>query len=239
MSKATLIFKYRAFNKSSIELLVNKELWLAKTDSLNDPFECQMIFNEILESIWLNYKINPELKNKIEEETKKNLENLGVCSFSQTRQNQLMWSHYADEHRGFCIGFNKKILLNQQPYLHEIEVNYQSDYPHKEIFLLLDYLIKHKQTDEVEAIISSITFVIMKTKYTHWSYERELRLTRDSYGALPFTEKCVNSIVFGLRMSERDKQTLRLLLSSDEWKHLKWFQAHKSNKKFGLIFEQI
>ena len=24
-----------------------------------------------------------------------------------------MWAHYADEHKGFCIGFNEKILSNE------------------------------------------------------------------------------------------------------------------------------
>ena len=239
MSKILSAFKYRAFNQSSIELFINRELWFAKPDTLNDPFECQMIFDNILKSIWSNYPVEDILKTKIEEAIKINLSKAGICSFSQTKKNQLMWSHYADEHRGFCIEFDRKTLVNESLHVGEIEVIYQSDYPHKAIFDLLEYLINYNKTDISEAMITSIAFIIMRTKYTHWSYERELRLTRDHYGSSSFSTKSVKSISLGLRMDERDKKTLRELLSTNEWSHVRWFQAQKSTKKFGLVFNKI
>ena len=239
MSKATSIFKYREFNKSSLELLINRELWFAKPDTLNDPFECQMIFRNILDSMWAKYKFDENLKTKIEAETEKCLSNAGICSFSKTRQNQLMWAHYADEHKGFCIGFKHELLIENTNEIGSIDVLYQSDYPYEEIFKIIEKFLVNLDGDLTKTIIWSIVYKIMQTKYTYWSYERELRLTRLKYGALAFSPIAVNSIAFGLRMSERDKKTLRELLSGPEWKHLKWFQTHKSDKKFGLVFKQI
>ena len=34
------------------------------------------------------------------------LRNVGVCSFSLELTNTLMWSHYADEHRGICLTYS-------------------------------------------------------------------------------------------------------------------------------------
>ena len=104
MRTSTLLFKYRAFNKSSIELLVNRELWFAKPETLNDPFECQLSYERVLEAVWNKKEIAEQQQNNLKDELDKRLSELGICSFSRTRKNQLMWSHYSDEHRGFCIG---------------------------------------------------------------------------------------------------------------------------------------
>lgn len=53
----------------------------------------------------------PELKNlkrQVEDEIN-NLKSFGVVSFSKRNDSILMWSHYADSHKGFCIGFHTKI----------------------------------------------------------------------------------------------------------------------------------
>src|ERR1035437_8762048 len=36
----------------------------------------------------------------------------GIISLTPKPLNYLMWSHYADSHRGFCIGFDSKILYD-------------------------------------------------------------------------------------------------------------------------------
>jgi len=50
----------------------------------------------------------------------------GVMCFSSTWKNPVMWSHYADQHRGICLGFEvpdvyrKKIkyVARRQPFRH-------------------------------------------------------------------------------------------------------------------------
>ena len=110
MAKATSLFKYKKFNKSSIELLVNKELWFAEPASLNDPFECQRTYSSVLDATWDKYDASKSEKLEIDKKLTKHLTETGICSFSRTRKNQLMWAHYADEHKGFCIGFNHSVL---------------------------------------------------------------------------------------------------------------------------------
>lgn len=55
MITPTNLFKYRKFDKSSIELLVNRELWFANPSSLNDPFEGESSFSEVLQAVWEHY----------------------------------------------------------------------------------------------------------------------------------------------------------------------------------------
>ncbi len=239
MAKATSLFKYRKFDKTSIELLINKELWFSNPESLNDPFECQRTYSDVLDVAWEKYNASKSDKIEIDEKISKQLSDVGICSFSRTRKNQLMWSHYADEHKGFCIGFNKRVLASSSNKFHSIEVDYQSDLPHKKIIERFYYFEGFPGENNIFNIASDILFSIIGTKYSNWKYEKETRLIRPKYGPLGFSANAINSIAFGLRMPERDKATLYSLLSGVEWKHIKWYQAEKSKDKFALVFTEI
>lgn len=39
---------------------------------------------------------------------------LGALSLSEIRNHKLMWSHYANEHRGYVIGFNSEALAKHR-----------------------------------------------------------------------------------------------------------------------------
>lgn len=239
MAKATSIFKYRKFCKSSLELLINRELWFAKPDSLNDPFECQMLFPEVLDSIWRHHTVDREEQTKIESFLKEQLKTVGICSFSRVRQNQLMWAHYADEHKGFCIGFNEVRLKETSDNFHSQVVEYQDDLPYKGVIERIKYFETIPDANSAYSISGDILSSVTGIKYTNWKYEREVRLMKLNFGAMKFSPSAVVSISFGLRMEDRDKQTLSELLSGQEWEHLLWFQAEKLPDKFGLQFKKI
>ena len=244
MSKATSIFKYRDFSKTSLELLINQELWFAKPDSLNDPFECQMLFPEVLESIWKHHSIPATQKENIEQGLEEQLGKVGICSFSRIRQNQLMWAHYADEHKGFCIGFDESKLKAKSEKFHSQPVEYQDELPYEGVISRIKEFEKNPPNDfslrnSAMAIAGDILSSVIGTKYTNWEYEEEIRLVTHKYGALKFCPSTVVSIAFGLRMEERDKVTLKKLLSGSEWQHLRWFQAEKLPDKFGLGFKKL
>ena len=239
MKSTKSIFKYRAFNKSSIELLINRELWFAKPSTLNDPFECQMIFPEFLEAIWRHHNLADTRKKIVEKTLAENLERAGICSFSRTRKNQLMWSHYSDEHKGFCLGFDEQHLRENSERFHLEDVIYQSELPYKGVIERIKFFDKIPNGNNEYQIASDILSSIMVTKYINWRYEKEVRLIRHESGALKFDPLSVRSIALGLRMNQRDKITLKTLLSGSEWAHLQWYQAEKAKDKFGLEFVKI
>jgi len=239
MAASSSLFKYRAFNKASIELLVNRELWFAKPESLNDPFEAMPSFDRALDAAWDEYSDARIKKSDIENKLKNLLKNIGICSFSRTRKNQLMWAHYADEHNGFCIGFNKIVLNKENQDLFTVDVKYQSDLPYKGILERFSVFKQLNLPNGLQEIQGDIMYSIVGTKYTNWKYEKETRLIRNDYGAIKFSPKAINSIAFGLRMSERDKKTLYQLFKGNQWSHVKWYQAEKVPSKYALEFKEL
>lgn len=57
------------------------------------------------------------LRNKIHDELARYYER-GVCSFSSTYSNPLLWSHYGDQHQGLCIGYD--LVRNPQPVMRKV-----------------------------------------------------------------------------------------------------------------------
>ena len=216
----TSLFKFRKFDKGSIELLVNKQLWAATPASLNDPFEGESSYEDVLDAAWDAYPLPQKKRNLYKKKIDKQLTKTGICSFSKTRKNQLMWAHYADEHRGICIGFNERRLKEENTDLYPVDVTYQVAYPYQKIIDRLKYFENVPGENNISSIANDILYSILTTKYSSWKYEKERRLLREESGVINFSPKTVTSIAFGLRMDKRDKETLKILLSGSKWKQM-------------------
>lgn len=239
LPRSRILFKYRKFDKSCLELLLNRELWFASPATLNDPFEAESSIHEVLDAVWARYPIPTAERKAYEEYLHHQLSSAGICSFSKARKNQLMWSHYADEHKGVCIGFKEHKIRPQGSNIYPIDVTYQDEYPFQEIIERFNYFERIHGMNNLKSIVGDILISILGTKYTSWKYERERRLVFVKSIAHKFEPDAINSIAFGLRMTERDRQTLRNLLSGAEWDHVKWFQSIKSATKYSLEFERV
>lgn len=80
--------------KFGLENIKRRRLKIARIDELNDPFEFIARAD--------NERERAALRATREEQTKKT----GLLCFSRSWQNPVQWSHYADRHRGFCLGFD-------------------------------------------------------------------------------------------------------------------------------------
>lgn len=239
LPRSRILFKYRKFDKSCLELLLNRELWFASPAMLNDPFEAESSMHEVLDAVWARYPISTEERKAYEENLRRIISSAGICAFSKARKNQLMWSHYADEHKGVCIGFKEQKIRPEGSSIFPIDVTYQDKYPFEKIIERFNYFENFPGENSLETVTGDILLSILGTKYTSWKYERERRLVFYQSVAHRFEPEAVNSITFGLRMAERDRQTLRNLLSGVEWNHVKWFQSIKSATKYSLEFERL
>ncbi len=85
-----------------------------------------------------------------------------VCCFSSVLEEDLMWSHYADGHKGFCIQYDFKALgpLDDRVQL-LLPVVYQ-DSPSVEI-------------GDLEELDGSLVMYALSLKSIKWSYEKEWR----------------------------------------------------------------
>ena len=122
------------------------------------------------------------------------------------RTNILMWSHYADSHKGFVIEFKENFIEGAE--LKEVQYSNERDY--------LTY----------EDIEESDFDKVFYKKSTEWKYEQEYRAVSplddasvvDDNGLHLFAiKKCrVSSITFGCEMSEENKKFIIDLIKNDE-----------------------
>jgi len=223
-------------------MLINKQLWFADPETFNDPFDCRVDYKAALNKAIEKLDAYEDLDiKKISTKLSQSINNARVCCFCETKKNQLMWAHYTDEHKGFCIGFNvNDLLINGNNMTTGIlPVTYTSNAPYEKIaedLELLNYLRGNIFNSELsEAFLRSA----LATKYTGWKYEKEVRLISTKIKILDFQPKSINSITFGLRMKDKDKQTLKQLLSGHEWDHIKWYETNKAQDRYALNFNLI
>lgn len=134
--------------ENGIENLKNKRLRVSANCELNDPFE----FNNI--DIYKSKNDDIELRCKF----LKTLIDIhlrpifGIICFSKDWHNSTMWSHYADKHKGLCLGFDIDEDL-------ALRVNYTSR------------RIPLDKNDTIKSVIHKM----ITHKYSNWSYEKEYR----------------------------------------------------------------
>ena len=117
-----------------------------------------------------------------------------VCCFSSELDEDLMWSHYANSHTGFCIQYDFKSLglLNDRVQL-LLPVIYR-DSPSVEV-------------DDLDAADGSLVMYALTQKNTKWSYEKEWR-SFYMHTEKPHPENMPKpkSIYLGAKAREDDKQ---------------------------------
>lgn len=130
---------------------------------------------------------------------------IGILCLSKRKDSHLMWAHYADSYSGVVVEFNY-----EHPFFEgKIEIDYRS----KRLKIDFDYFLKRDR-----AIPLSVLFV----KPDVWSYEEEVRITRElaglskaksSKGKPPIyladiPIECIKSITLGERTSYKDARLL-------------------------------
>ena len=224
----THLYKYRGYNTNSLSILINKKIWLATPETFNDPFDCNIkfkseinpeVFSKYLEQTGIDTDYNTFLEG-LNEFRNKDIKKLGVFSMSQINDNILMWSHYANQHEGFCIEF----VRSSNNLLGDIEVTRPVDY--------------HFNYPEVESldldgnIDPSIFRKMLFIKAKDWSYEKEWRLTYDEGNTEEQLPADISSIIFGLRMPEEHKNTIRTILADQP--NIRFQQATEEEYRFRL-----
>ena len=133
--------------KYGLDNISRRRLKIATYPDLNDPFELFSI-NFSNESIRNAFKV---LKEELSIKR-------GILCFSQHWHNPVLWSHYADRHRGICLGFD----------LPDDKVK-RISYSRKRLLAEVDKFISPNQMSVQE--MQKFLF----TKYAHWKYEDEVR----------------------------------------------------------------
>lgn len=198
---------------SKINNILNKECFLGKYQDFNDPFD----------TIALTYSIKKIKENKNlthNEKTNKlnTLNGVRIGCLSEIRPSEhnsiLMWSHYANNHKGICVEYNTRDIITA--VINVLKLPEVTDLNNWNIFMVLpvDYIINLRSTNpEVTMLKYPDWFVNIFKKLNHWEYEKEWRITygHEYIETIPLVPQ---KIYCGCRILDKDKLLIEKLCNN-------------------------
>lgn len=230
-----MLYKYASWQEKDKNNLTKKnikgsKLYFNTPDSFNDPFDNAPSYNISAES-------RKALLNRFEEETRGKCSDdlldeahnipasefntlfkdndynklytakLGITCFSKDNANILMWSHYANNHSGVCLGFD---IDESDEHLVNFfdETKNQKLFPNGKACRL--FPMKYVSSDERPSIDMTNEQKsweeILTFKSDLWKYEQEVRIMVHSYDQIIFPRtlryqtNCLKEIICGANM---------------------------------------
>lgn len=154
MTKWATLYKYVKLNYV-VDILDNHRLYLSDGKDFNDPFEITITNRE---------------KGNIS-----NVEGLHILSLTNSYRKKLMWSHYADSHKGVCL----TVRVPQ-------DLVYPVCYSTKRIYedSNINNIISLSQKSIKKNVNNNFSLLNKYKKIAHikdkkWSYEKEYRVVFD------------------------------------------------------------
>ena len=185
-------------------------------------------------------QLTTEHVNKYIQELLPCLANTYTSCMSKSYEEILLWSHYADSHKGIVIGFN----ADKHPFVDNPPIS--MDYSDERFTLDADKLL----TCDIHSDIKSI--LLRKNKV--WKYEKECRflfdvqnnpeqiIWYDNYDnpIIRLDDDAVNSVYFGSRVSaEKINQIKDILSSQERLESIKLYKCKLCDTNYGLQFTEI
>lgn len=177
-------YKFRGADQIpfALDIMFNNRLYCADWRNLNDPVEGSFFYSHGADN---ENSYKKEVTRIIEEKKK-----LKVCSLSSTFDCHLLWSHYASGFSGLAIEVE---LPDQHPEIKVID--------YRGVFASVS-MERHRDASETAELILS-------SKYSEWSYEKEVRiLKRGEWFELTSP---VKRIICGHRMNPSMFEALRII----------------------------
>lgn len=144
---------YMTSHKVAVEhVLPERRMKLSLFQDLNDPFELKPYVLADKQLRRVNLALERQYFGK-----------KGILCFSDNWRSPVMWAHYADKHKGVCLGFDVG-EINGEPLAHPV-----SYFPERLQFQL-------DQDKDLLGIDERYVLALLYTKAHEWSYEREYRV---------------------------------------------------------------
>lgn len=215
-----------------LENLKEDKLRMTTPTNFNDPFDCimSMIDEETLKDDYLkDYKelycflsknfISDKLQYIHNEYITKYMtfiKSMQICCFSSDRDSILMWSHYANQHQGFCIEYNIEEMINRTVPIRPVK--YCNHMP----------TLKFSDLNFNDALLS---------KYSDWKYEKEWRVIFPKEETNQYIKRLFPSAVYiGCKASEKLISNLLLICNS---KKIPCYKGEQDYFSYKLNYKQI
>ena len=202
-----LLYKYRSLQDNyTLRNIKNHLLYFSHPNIFNDPYDCnpQILDTEYrishqtklyihdgasmipAECISGSLNISYDLQKRISQQI---LNRYSICCFSSISDSILMWSHYADYHRGICLVFKpKEDMMFFKGCAKVVYSKYRANY----------------------SLGNNNTHTHLITKHIDWQYESEYRIIElntslsldDNYQPMVYNHKALAEIIFGAKTDE-------------------------------------
>ena len=187
--------------------------WQLKREGRSQP----QIENDIRNLISQDGIVNNDAKNiidKISASTLDVIKNIGVYCLSEVNTNATMWAHYADNHRGLCLGF-----LIFKEFVAE-KVSYVAEAPRVNFSELFD---DETSKNEYKWIFS---------KHHDWENEKEWRIVVPQGNQLWPIPGEIKTVTFGLRMDKEKRGIIQQILKDEN--NVQYFETIRNQKLLQL-----
>ena len=186
--QAYLYKYYSDVNPLHFKAVKNNTMWYSSAVKFNDVFDCDLfvdegcVFQSILDSspanrgvkkgspLWIDIKSKANKATKGLQQSFEGMKiNTGIACLSELDDSLLMWAHYANNHKGFCVEY-ELLEISKQLAFTPVPVIYSN-----EKTCVKSLFPEHLEESVIKLVIDSLS-----TKSTEWSYEKEWRIIRDN-----------------------------------------------------------
>jgi hypothetical protein len=239
------LYKYRSMDEHSISVFENNEVFYSDPTSFNDPFDCRphLIFphdrdktqrflmksclekfptmdREARRKMVKERMMGPNLQETVIGSYVGYLKKAGVFCLSEKRDDLLMWSHYSESHKGYCLEF---ATSPKSDFSDAMKVLYSDTRPD------LDMIEESKHE----------LFQILHNKGKAWEYEEERRIVDfGGSGIHHFPPEVLTGVIFGAKISDEDRDSLRCWISQRD-RNINIYQATIHDRQYKLNIERV
>lgn len=239
LSDYTSIYKYVSLNGRKSWKLFEKmcsqcQLIGATLNSLNDPLEGgARIFDDLTDQkiaescvyfskseTEANAQSDPnfcgfdEVPRLVEEKFQSTLESARILSFCNRADSHLLWSHYANAHRGACIHFNVSGFSHPDLIIGRVAYSDHRPVLPKSLMARLAVVDARRHHPEDRLLLRKELYeTLFFTKPIDWSYEQEVRIIYLSTDMtnVPFNPASLFEIIVGARADRETEERIREL----------------------------
>lgn len=213
-------FTFRRISAHSLYDLLTGSITVSPSWKMNDPFDSVINFWKDKKNLLRTCKECKHIDTYRQSFDYYRIRSFCLENEISPVENILMWSHYADEHKGFCVKYklSKHFICQEE----------NSDYEH---MYLKEIIYRGEKIDICTKSID--TDLAFATKKDDWSYEKEMRLivynpNKDEpyYQIKLDNASAVEAIFFGFRCSKSDKDGIKAIFANRGGEMPKFYEMY-------------
>lgn len=253
MARPSRLFKYEPFSARTLQNLKEQVIYFGSPLNFNDPYDCALTpkikspsdadiarlrqrygsDQTVPDVTREKFRTMPDEKlrelilrigqKSLQEGITEFLSSSGVSCFSEVNDSLLMWSHYADSGKGFCLEFR----TDRSPFEKLHQVRYSEEMPEVDVAPIL---CDHSRAEIID---------LYRTKAEDWSYEKEWRCIHTKAGtAFGYESATLTGLYFGPSMPFSQFEIIAMVLAGQNESVQLW-EGSRSKSAFKVDFRPV